>query len=109
MLSHPSLRSIIAMSYYFERDYETTVAETSRLIADSPEHPWAYRWLAAALGQLGRVDEARAALDKAIGGAPAAFRLFAEQRMPWMQQAVYDHMQEGLRMAGWRGSGEIPA
>jgi hypothetical protein len=50
MASNLSLRSIIAMSYYFEHDCETTVAETTRLIADSPEHPWAYQWLAAALG-----------------------------------------------------------
>ena len=107
--SNPSVRSIIAMSYYFERDYETTVAETTRLIADHPDHPWAYRWLAAALGQLGRTGEARAALDKAIAAAPDAFRLFAEQRMPWMGHAVYDHMLEGLCKAGWRGTGERPA
>ena len=104
--SNPSVRSIIAMSYYFEQDYESTVVETARLIADHPDHPWAYRWRAAALGQLGRIDEARAALNKAIGAAPDAFRLFAEQRMPWMRQAVYDHMLEGLRKAGWQGTGE---
>ena len=109
MESNPSVRSIIAMSYYFERDYETAVAEAARLIADRPGHPWAYRWLAAALGQLGRVDEARAALDKAIGAAPDSFRLFVEQRMPWMGQAIFDHMLEGLRKAGWQGRGETQA
>ena len=57
--SYPFVRSHIAMSYYFECDYETTVAEATRLIADHPDHPYAYRWLAAALGQLGRTDEAR--------------------------------------------------
>jgi len=109
MGSDPSVRSVIAMSYYFEQDYEATVAETTRLIADRPEHPWAYRWHAAALGQLDRTDEARAALDKAIGAAPDSFRLFVEQRMPWMRQAVHDHMLEGLRKAGWQGTGEIQA
>ena len=89
--------------YYIESDYETTVAEAARLIADRPAHPYAYRWLAAALGQLGRSDEARAALDKAIETAPDAFRLYVEQRVPWMGQAVYDHMLEGLRKAGWQG------
>jgi adenylate cyclase len=107
--SNPSVRSIIAMSYYFEHDYEATVAAATRLITDNPDHPWAYRWLAAALGQLGRVDEARAALDKAIEAAPDSFRLFAEQRMPWMRQAVHDHMLEGLRKAGWRAAGETQA
>ena len=109
--SHPLTRSHIAMSYYIEGDYENTVAETARLIADRPDHPYAYRWLAAALGQLGRIEEARAALDKAIATAPDVFRLFVEQRVPWMGQAVYDHMLEGLRKAGWRADSrrrEVP-
>ena len=106
MAFNPSVRSVIAMSYYFERDYETALAETTRLIADSPEHPWAYRWRAAALGQLSRIEEARAALNKAIGTAPDAFRVIVEQRTPWMGQDVHDHMLEGLRKAGWQGMGE---
>ena len=105
MAFNPSVRSVIAMSYYFERDYATALAETTRLIADSPEHPWAYRWRAAALGQLGRIEEARTALDKAIGTAPDAFRVIVEQRTPWMGQDVHDHMLEGLRKAGWGKTG----
>ena len=101
--SYPFVRSHIAMSYYFECDYETTVAEATRLIADRPDHPYAYRWLAAALGQLGRSEEARAVLDKAIAIAPDVFRLYVEQRVPWMGQAVYEHMLDGLRKAGWQG------
>ena len=97
------MRSHIVMSYYIECDYETTVAEAVRVIADHPDHPLAYRWLAAALGQLGRSDEARAALNKAIAIAPDVFRMYVEQRVPWMGQAVYDHMLEGLRKAGWQG------
>ena len=101
--SYPFVRSQVAMSYYIEYDYETAVAEAERVIADRPDHPYAYRWLAAALGQLGRADEARAALDKAIAIAPDVFRQYVEQRVPWMGQAIYDHMLEGLRKAGWDG------
>jgi adenylate cyclase len=101
--SYPHVRSQIAMSYYLDCEYETAVAEAARLIADRPDHPLVYRWLAAALGQLGRSDEARAALDKAIAIAPDVFRRFVEQRMPWMSQAVYEHMLDGLRKAGWQG------
>ena len=97
------VRSQIALSYYLECDYETTVAEAMRLIADHPDYPNIYRWLAAALGQLGRSDEARAALDKAIATVPDSFRLYVEQRVPWMAHADYDHMMEGLRKAGWQG------
>jgi adenylate cyclase len=104
--SNAFVRSHIVMSYYIEGDYETAVAEATRLIADRHDHPYAYRWLAAALGQLGRSDEARSALKKAIEIAPEVFRLFVEQRVPWMGQAVYDHMLDGLRKAGWQGAGE---
>jgi len=91
------------VSYYIEGDYETAVAEAARVIADRPDHALAYRWLAAALGQLGRIDEARVALDKAIAIAPDVFRLYVEQRVPWVRQADYEHMLEGLRKAGWQG------
>jgi adenylate cyclase len=101
--SYPHVRSHIVMSYYLECDYERTVTEATRLIADRPDHPCAYRWLAAALGQLARVNEARAVLNQAIENAPDSFRLHVEQRVPWMGQAVYDHMLEGLRKAGWQG------
>jgi adenylate cyclase len=101
--SYPHARSHIVTSYYLERDYERTVTEATRLIADRPDHPYGYRWLAAALGQLGRGDEARAVLNKAIEIAPESFRLYVEQRVAWMAPGVYDHMLEGLRKAGWQG------
>jgi adenylate cyclase len=98
---YPYSRNQIAMSYDLECDYETTVAEATRLIADRPDFPHAYRWLAAALGELARGDEARAALDKAIETGPDEFRLYVEQRVPSMRQIDYDHMLDGLRKAGW--------
>jgi adenylate cyclase len=107
--AYPFVRSQIAMSYYIEGDYEATATETARLTADRPDHPYGYRWLAAVLGQLGRSDEARAVLEKALAIAPDAFRLYVDQRVPWMGQAVYDHMMDGLHKAGWRGAGETPS
>jgi adenylate cyclase len=107
--SYPHARSHIVMSYYLECDYERTVTEAARLIVDRPDHPYAYRWLAAALGQLGRGNEARGVLNKAIETAPGSFRLYVEQRVPWMGQAVYDHMLEGLRKAGWQPPPAPPA
>jgi adenylate cyclase len=109
MVFNPALRSMIALSYYLERDYETAVAETTRLIADNPEFPRGYRQHAAALGQLGRIEEARAALDKAIETAPDSFRVIVERRPPWLGQDVHDHLLEGLRKAGWRETGGIPS
>jgi len=62
-----------------------------------------YRWLAAALGQTDRIDEAKQALQKAIAVAPEAFDMYVRQPVPWMRVADYEHMLEGLRKAGWEG------
>ena len=96
-------QSHIVETYYMECDYESAVATARRLMADRPDHPWPYRWMAAALGQLGRTAEARDVLDRAIATAPDAFHLFVRQRVPWTRQVDYDHMLDGLRKAGWQG------
>ena len=71
--------------------------------AQNPDFPLAYRWLAAALGQLDRTVEAKDALEKAIAIAPATFDMYVRQRVPWHRPEDYAHMREGLRKAGWEG------
>ena len=44
-----------------------------QFVRSNPDYPLAYRWLAAALGQLGRTAEAKEALEKAIASGPASF------------------------------------
>ena len=100
--SDPTTTSNVAVSYYFEHDYETAASIARRVVTDRPDHPWAYRWLAAALGQLGQSDKAHAALEKAISVAPQTFKLYVLSCVPWMRQEDYDHMIDGLRKAGWR-------
>src|SRR5215813_1570086 len=47
------------------------------LLGGSPEFPPPYRWLTAALGQLGRAEEGKATIEQAFAVAPAVFdRLF---------------------------------
>ncbi len=97
------LRTHLVMSYYLEADYTSAVQAARRAIAAHPGHPWAYRWLAAALGQLGRTDEANEALHKAIELSPQSFKFYANERPPWMRPEDHKRMQEGLRKAGWKG------
>ena len=73
------------------------------MIREDPDYPHSYRWLAAALGQLGWIGEAKKALDKAIAVAPAAFDMFVRQGVPWIRPEDHAHMVEGLRKAGWQG------
>ena len=74
-----------------------------RLIRSYPGFPVPYRWLAAALGQLGRIAEAKEAREKAIAIGPVQFDLWVRQRVPPFRPEDYAHMLEGLRRAGWNG------
>lgn len=67
-----------------------------------PDLPLTYRWLAAALAWLGRVDEAKEGLAKAISVSPGQFDMYVRGRAPWMRPEDHAHMLEGLRKAGWR-------
>jgi hypothetical protein len=79
------------------------IEAAKRLIRSYPDFPMIYRWPAAALGQLGRTDEAKNALEKAMSLAPAAFEMYVRNRVPWFRQEDHAHLIEGLRKAGWKG------
>jgi adenylate cyclase len=94
---------LIGMSYYFERDYAMATNSLRRTLADYPSDPQGLRWFAAALGQLGRTHESRAALSEALAKAPEAFERYTRQRPPWYRPEDHEHMLDGLRKAGWQG------
>ena len=91
----------VVLAHYYAREYEAAIEAAKRVIRSYPDHPLVYRWLAAALGQTGRIDEARAALAKAVAIAPASFDLYVRGRAPWHRPEDYAHMLDGLRKAGW--------
>ena len=93
----------VVIGLYFARDYEGAVEAAGRVLRAYPDHPLVYRWLAAALGQLGRIDEAREALQKAIVLSPASFDLYVRRRVPWHREDDHLHTLDGLRKAGWQG------
>ncbi|MGH7047792.1 MAG: winged helix-turn-helix domain-containing tetratricopeptide repeat protein [Stellaceae bacterium] len=91
----------IALGLYYCREYEPAVEMANEVIRTYPDYPHSYRWLAAALGQLGRTDEAKQVLAKAIAIAPAAFEMFVRQGVPWIRPEDHAHMLEGLHKAGY--------
>jgi adenylate cyclase len=93
----------IALAYYYDRDYAAAVAEARRVIRSNPDFPHIYRWLAAALAQLGHAEEARQALQHLVAIAPASLDVFVRHRFPAHRPEDYVHMLEGLRKAGWDG------
>jgi adenylate cyclase len=93
----------VALAHYFCRDYAACVDAAQRAIRDFPDFPSPYRWMAAALGQLGRTDEAKRALDKAVAISPAEFDFQVIRRPAWFRAADHELMRDGLKRAGWPG------
>ena len=91
--------SNIGIAHYYLREYETAVIAVKEALGSG--HTLAYRWLAASLGQVGRLKEAKQALQDGIALAPRSFDMFVRQRVPWMRVEDYEHMLEGLHKAGW--------
>src|SRR4030095_1864415 len=86
----------LTIGLYFSHKYESSIAMARRTIRSYPEFPHSYRWLAAALGQLGRIEEAKEALAKAITVVPGAFDMHVRDRLPWFRPEDHAHMVEGL-------------
>ena len=93
----------LVIGLYYSQDYEGAVEAARRVLRSYPDHPLVYRWLAAALGQLRRGDEARQALERAVSLSSASFDLYVRRRVPWHREEDHLHMLEGLRKAGWQG------
>jgi adenylate cyclase len=94
--------SALACCYYLEHDYPSAVETAQHAATRYPDDPLPYRWLAAALGQLGRTDEAHAALHDAMSVSPPSFDLYVKGPN-YFRSEDYEHMLDGLRKAGWQG------
>jgi adenylate cyclase len=92
----------VTIGLYYSREYAAAAEAAKRAIRSYPDYLPSYRWLAAALGQTERGEEANEALQKAIAVSPAWFDTYIHGRMPWMRPEDHAHMLEGLRKAGWR-------
>jgi adenylate cyclase len=96
----PSRLNHVALGHYFCREYDAAVEAAKQAIRSNPDYPHPYRWLAAGLGQIGRIEEAKEALEKV---SAASFDMYVRGRVPWMRPEDHAHMIEGLRKAGWTG------
>jgi adenylate cyclase len=92
----------ITINLYLSREYQAAVEAAKRGINSCPDFPLTYQWLAAALGQLGRIEEGKQALAKAIAAAPESFDIDVRGRVSRMPPDYHAHMIEGLRRSGWQ-------
>jgi adenylate cyclase len=94
--------TLIAMSYYLEGNYETAVDTGKNGVVEYPEFALTRWYLVAALGQLGRKDEAATALHELLTVAPD-LPVMIRNRPPHFRPEDHDHILDGLRKAGWQG------
>jgi adenylate cyclase len=91
----------LAGSYYLSGEYESAIEAGQRGLALKPDYLIGLRWVVAALGQLGRADEAASLLpqlrrlDKDLSGTEPVLARHI------MDRAAIDHILEGLRKAGF--------
>jgi adenylate cyclase len=98
--------SDLAVGFYLDGTYDRSVEAARRAIRSNPGYPRPYRWLAAALGQLGMRKEAAEALETAVTTAPA-FADHVGHRGPWMRPKDHAHLLDGLRRAGWEADHDV--
>jgi adenylate cyclase len=94
---------LVAVSHYIDKNYEKCVEAAERQLSARPDITVTYRWLAAALGQLGHTEKARVALLKAFDPTSPEPAVYGRNRVPWMRPEDHEHLLQGLRKAGWQG------
>jgi len=87
----------LGTAFYVARRYEDAVVALRK---GRPLVAMAYRWLAAAYGQLGREQEAKAAAEEYLRRTPDFSLARHLEMMPFQHARDREHYAEGLRRAG---------
>jgi len=80
--------------------YEEAVDWAKKSIEENPRFAGAYRVLTAACGQLGRIDEAKVALDELLRQMPGLTVQATRQQVPLKRPGDLGRYLDGLRKAG---------
>jgi len=83
------------------RKFDAALEALHQVLRLRPGLALVYELMAACLAHLGRLDEARAALERIPEQSSEQLRRH-QQRLPWVRPEDYAIRQEGLRLAGYR-------
>jgi Flp pilus assembly protein TadD len=97
--------SFAGVAKLYRGSYEQAVAWSRRAIEANRNYPVAYSYLAAALGQLGRIDEAHSAVKGALALNPTVTIARGRALMTAVSDsptllAQMEHLFDGFRKAG---------
>ena len=102
----PLWQHFMARAHYWSGDYEAAIAVASQVRQSFPTFRQPYNTLIAALGQVGRVDDAHAVMADGLALFGDAFRtlmLLPLDDLRELRPEDREHLQDGLRKAGWQG------
>lgn len=91
---------LIGAGLYLERRVEEAASTLRLLLLRWPNYSHANRWMAMALGQLGKREEARDVLALLNRVAPNHLQALIESRPVWCRPDDFAWMLDGLRRAG---------
>jgi adenylate cyclase len=83
---------------FYSRDFDSALESMRQVIRLRPHHAGAYESVAACLAYLGRLDEAREALDRARAQFPEELRR-RQQKPVWVRPEDFAIRIEGVRLA----------
>jgi adenylate cyclase len=91
-------QNAMAAAYFFQRNFQRALELARGVVARVPTHPVSLRFIAASLVHLGKLDEARAAIQQLRQAYPnsAIKKVRSHFRYPWMTELYVD----ALRTAG---------
>jgi len=101
--SMPLWLHFAARAHYWSRDYEAAIAVANHIRQSFPKFRQPYNTLIAALGQVGKVDEAQAAMTEALARFGEAFRFLMTlplHQVRELRPEDREHLLEGFRKAG---------
>ncbi len=90
----------IAMAHFEAERYAATVEWADKAVRIGPKFLPAYRWLAAGLARLDRLDEARAAARRLMALDPGGTLAGLRRRLSSFNTGLLDDYLDGLRKAG---------
>jgi len=96
----PIWLSTKSASHYLAGDYERALEAADSALQIAPHYVLGLRGRANALALLGRMDEARAALDDFLAVSPNYTVATGRAGVPFSDEAVFQHYMDGLRLAG---------
>ena len=88
------------ISHFLLGHYDVALASFSRLAAQTPKFVYPHAYSACAYVELGRTDDARAAIARVLEISPQITLAQFERRLPYRIEAVHDRIFDSLRQAG---------